>query len=261
METVRRVAAMLDLSEPQIAKGDPVPLGWHFPLLGARTAARDLRPDRFPGLGINLPRIALPRLVATGRSITFHTPIALEVPLLRSSIVESLVHKETPSGKIATLATRHQIQAADAATPAIEERQTYIFLSSGYETRIAQPWQGSANARTLGAFAPSDTLLFQFSALSFNSHRIHLDRDYTRDVEGYPDLVVNGGITTLLMTEYARNAFGFLAGRIKVSNKAPLFVDRPITFIAEDTATGQKILALDDNGALAAEMELEQDDL
>jgi 3-methylfumaryl-CoA hydratase len=99
--------------------------------------------------------------------------------------------------------------------------------------------------------------LFQFSALSFNTHRIHLDRDYARTVEGYPDLVVNGGITTLLMTEYARLNLGFIRGRIKVTNRIPLFVNRCITFMVEPTSMGSRISALNSEGVLAAEMEVE----
>jgi 3-methylfumaryl-CoA hydratase len=98
-------------------------------------------------------------------------------------------------------------------------------------------------------------MLFGFSALSFNSHRIHLDRDYARDIEGYPDLVVNGGLTTLLMTEVVRSEMGLAITSLAVTNRAPLFCGRPITFFGNRTGVGGRILALDDRGALAAEME------
>ncbi|WP_298286097.1 hypothetical protein [Novosphingobium sp.] len=170
--------------------------------------------------------------------------------------MSSYAEKEAANGRIALVTVEHTVKAAGRAHAAIEERQTFVLLSARYSPQEAAPWQPPSQARRLGTFTPDETLLFQFSALSFNSHRIHLDRSYARDAEGYPDLVVNGGITTLLMTEYARKHFAVTTGRFAVSNKRPLFVDREITFMAEPTASGRRIVALDDQGALAAEMDI-----
>jgi 3-methylfumaryl-CoA hydratase len=144
-----------------------------------------------------------------------------------------------------------------AIQAAIEEQQTYVMLPGRHRERKLPPWQPAPGARLLGQFTPDDTLLFQFSALSFNSHRIHLDREYAREIDGYPDLVVNGGITTLLMTEYARREFALNSGSITVSNKSPLFANRPITFMANNTPAGAQIVALDADGVLAAELDIE----
>jgi 3-methylfumaryl-CoA hydratase len=103
-------------------------------------------------------------------------------------------------------------------------------------------------------------MLFEFSSLSFNAHKIHLDRDYTRTVEGYPDLVVNGGLTTLLMTEIARAAFGDGIKRLSVRNSSPLFCNRPIHFAQSDLDGRHTILAIDDEGRIGAELEFETDD-
>ncbi|WP_333567625.1 FAS1-like dehydratase domain-containing protein [Sphingorhabdus sp.] len=255
--TVSRIAAMLDQGDVPCMSGDEVPLGWHFPLLSAGRGDCRARRDRFPGLGLPLPDVDLPRIVAAGREIEFHEPLHIGEQLERQSSIDTLVEKEALAGRLAIMATSHRIASAGSANPAVEEKQTYIFLASPHSDRSAQPWTSHSQARKLGEFTPDDTFLFQFSALSFNSHRIHLDRDYARTVEGYPDLVVNGGITTLLMTEYVRRNLGFTRGKIKVTNSTPLFVNRCITFMVEPTSMGSRISALNSEGVLAVEMEVE----
>lgn len=255
-ETVQRIAAMLILPEPECAPGNAIPLGWHFPLLGADFAQVRNRRDRFSGLGLPIPEIELPRLVAAGRRVIFRRPIHVAEPLDRVSSVRSFEEKGEAASKIAILTASHAISAPGTPDAAIEEHQTYIFLGAPNSKRKLDPWKRPPGARTLGTFTPDDTTLFQFSALSFNAHRIHLDRAYARDVEGYPDLVVNGGITTLLMTEFARNDLGFSTVAIAVSNKTPLFANRPITFVADQSGSSHRIVALDADGILAAEMDI-----
>jgi 3-methylfumaryl-CoA hydratase len=255
-ETVARIATLLDLRDFDCAVGEQIPLGWHFPLLAAGRRNCRARRDRFPGLGLPLPTIDLPRVVAAGRQVVFRTPLHVGQSLERQSRIDGLEEKQAASGPLAILTTSHRITPAGSDFPAVEEQQTYVFLSAEHRGRPAQPWTGGDQARKLGDFTPDDTFLFQFSALCFNAHRIHLDRDYARTVEGYPDLVVNGGITTLLMTELARRELGFKAGSIKVSNRIPLFANRCITFMVEPTPTGSRISALNSDGVLAAEMEV-----
>jgi 3-methylfumaryl-CoA hydratase len=256
-ESVRRIAAMLKLPEPPCECGDPIPLGWHFPLLGAMSPRCHRRVDGFAGLGFDLPEIDLPRLVAAGRRIEFGIPFNIGEALERDSQIIALDEKQTSSGKILVLTAEHRIRAAGSPHVSIAEQQTYVFLAGHYSAQVRDPWLSPSDARLLGRYTPDETLLFQFSALSFNPHRIHLDREYARETEGYPDLVVNGGITTLLMTEYARREFGITTGTFSVANKIPLFVNREITFMTRRTATGRSIVALDSDGALAAEMDIQ----
>jgi 3-methylfumaryl-CoA hydratase len=251
-----RLAAMLDLPFSLPMSEMPVPSGWHFPLIGAETARDNLRPDGFPGLGLPLPASALPRLVAGGRSVIFHCPLLIDGPMLRTSTVSAIKHKDTSGGPLSILTISHSLRAVGNAEAALEESQTYLLLSSRHVEREdgeVAPDMAPLLSKTV---TPDDTLLFQFSALSFNSHKIHLDRAYARDVEGFPDLVVNGGLTTLLMTEMARVDLGLTIKAITVTNKRPLFVNRPITLSAFKAENGVKIVALDDRRRVAAEMEV-----
>jgi 3-methylfumaryl-CoA hydratase len=255
-DTGLRLAAMLDVPFPPTASEDSVPTGWHFPLIGAETSRHNLRADGFPGLGLPFPVSTLPRLVAGGRSVNFHSPLLIGVPVQRSSTISAIKHKDTSSGPLCIITILHNIQAADNAETVLEESQTYLLLSSRHVEREdgeAAPGIAPLLSKTV---TPDDTLLFQFSALSFNSHKIHLDRAYARDVEGFPDLVVNGGLTTLLMTEMVRVDLGLAVKSITVTNKRPLFVNRPITLSAFTAENGVKIVALDERLRIAAEMEV-----
>ena len=104
--------------------------------------------------------------------------------------------------------------------------------------------------------------MFQYSALGFNTHRIHFDRDYAREVEGHPDLVVNGGLATLLATEYLRRDLSLTLTSLAARHFAPLYVGRPMTIHLQRVATGQgTILLLDDGGIVAAELAVTFDEL
>lgn len=102
---------------------------------------------------------------------------------------------------------------------------------------------------------PDQTLLFQYSALGFNSHKIHLDRDYAQKVEGLPDLVVNGGLATLLLTEFLRTDVGIKPTDINVKHTAPLFCGRSMTLAADRSEAGWQLKIYNDIHEPAVEME------
>lgn len=97
--------------------------------------------------------------------------------------------------------------------------------------------------------------MFQYSALGFNSHKIHLDRDYAKNVEGLPDLVVNGGLATLLLTELIRIELGLEVTDIKVKHTAPLFCGHTMTLTAEPGEANWQLKVFDNNNTVAVEMD------
>jgi 3-methylfumaryl-CoA hydratase len=255
---VRRIAAMLGLPGLHWSEGDPVPFGWHFPLLGAETFRNKLRADGFPGLGIPLPDIASKRLVATGRSVENMGRICIGQQLERTSRIAAILPKSTAQGLVTFVTVEHAVRDFRSQTAILAEQQTFVLLDTRFVE--APSSQATASSSIVKTITPDDTMLFQFSALSSNSHKIHLDRDYARNVEGYPDLVVNGGLATLLMTEIARAAFGENIKRLSVRNSAPLFCNRQIHFAQSDQDGRHAIFAMDDEGRIAATMEFETDD-
>jgi 3-methylfumaryl-CoA hydratase len=254
----RRVAAMLDLPPDGLVDGAPLPRGWQFVLLAADTQRAALRADGFPGLGVPMPDLGLPRLLLGGRSVAYHADIAIGAPVWRTSAMQSLTEKTTDNGKMAIATIAHELRAQPDASPAIVETQTYMLLPARQGAvddagrQAATPGSGSHTKLVV----PDDTLLFQYSALCFNSHKIHLDRRYAREVEGFPDLVVNGGLSTLLLTEFLRRELAVTPSAIKVRHLLPLFCGRPMTLAADVVDERWQLRAFNEQGHPAISMEV-----
>lgn len=259
---VRRVAAMLDLDSGTFAEGDVLLRGWHFFMLAGETRKSALRPDGFPGLGVPLPDLGLPRLLLGGRTVSYRGDIVIGSVVERTSFVKKITEKTTPSGPMAIVTIQHELRPVSAASPVLVETQTYILLSgktgpAKVESTPAAPIQ----AEYQKSFVPDETLLFQYSALGFNSHKIHLDRDYARTVEGLPDLVVNGGLATLLLTEFIRTELGLALTDITVKHTAPLYCGRSLTLTADRGETSWELNIFDDSNRVAVAMEATLTDL
>jgi 3-methylfumaryl-CoA hydratase len=253
---VRRLAAMLDLDTQTFSNGEVLPRGWHFFMLAGETRKSALRSDGFPGLGVPIPDLGLPRLLLGGRTVFYNGDILIGSEVERTSFVKNIVEKTTQSGRMAIVTLQHELRPIPDSSPAIIETQTYILLSgkSGQtksEKTLAEPILGEYQKQIV----PDETLLFQYSALGFNSHKIHLDRDYAQNVEGLPDLVVNGGLATLLLTEFMRQDLGLDITEIKVKHVAPLFCGRKMTLFTEGGETNGQLKIFDDNNNVAVEMD------
>lgn len=257
LSVVRRVASMLDVDLEGVEQGGSLPLGWHFILLGADTSRSELRMDGFPGLGVPLPDLGLPRLMQTGREVTFHDRIPIGADLVRKSSVQSVEHKTTRSGSVAFVQTRHELSPLGASV-AVSEVQTFVLMPASTFREKDAGVPTTVTLKTPRVHRPDDTLLFQYSALGFNSHKIHLDRDFARTVEGFPDLVVNGGLTALLLTEYLRCDLRITPVRIKIRYLAPLFSNRELTIAHEEREGSLVVAVFDDRGRVAGEMEVVQ---
>lgn len=260
----RRVAAMLDIDPQTLNHGDPLPHGWHFAMLAGETPRHALRTDGFPGLGIPMQQMNRQRLLLGQRNTSFTAPIVLGAPIRRKSRIESTTEKTGRNGPLSIVKIEHNFSGeGDRAleSAAISETQTYYLAGLPVQKRDSvqdtprpnlpePPAKGITKVVT-----PDDIMLFQYSALGFNTHRIHFDRDYATRVEGHPDLVVNGGLATLLATEYVRTELGRALKTLSARHLAPLYVKRPMTIFAPDlTDAGATISLLDGDGTLAAEL-------
>jgi 3-methylfumaryl-CoA hydratase len=256
---VRRVAAMLDLNPDDVVEGAPLPRGWQFILMAADTRRSLLRADGFPGFGVPMPDMGLPRLVLGSRAVAYLMDIPIGACVLRHSCVQSLVEKTTKSGPMVVATIAHELRLGNAAKPALVETQTYLLLPA---TQGASASNGSNFSTDMTGYrvktvVPDETLLFQYSALGFNSHKIHIDRAHARNVEGFPDLVVNGGLATLLLTEFLRSDMGVSLTSFKARHVAPLFCGSPITMVANQIGSGWRLQAYDNRSTLAIDMEVE----
>ena len=249
---------MLDIDPEHFSEGDYLPRGWQFILLAGDTRRTSLRSDGFPGLGVTLPELGLPRLMLGSRRVTYLEDIPLGATIKRTSAVTGIEHKTSRAGPLAVVTLTHDLCLADTGKRAVLESQSYLLMPSRDKSPAVSegPNAQPVRAAYTKTVVPDATMLFQYSALGFNSHRIHIDRPYAVEVEGFPDLVVNGGLATLLLTEFLRKEIGSVPSSLKVRHMVPLFCDRPITLAAEPANEGWKLKAFDDLNRLAIDMEV-----
>jgi 3-methylfumaryl-CoA hydratase len=189
--------ATLDRDLPFPADGDVAPLGFHWALFPPLARASELGEDGHARTGTFLPPVNLPRRMWAGSRLRFHRPLRVGARVDRRSVVSLIVEKGSRSGPLIFVTVRHGLMSNGEL--AMEEDQDLVYreLPGGQPERVADPAAKGAWRRTIH---PDETLLFRYSALTFNGHRIHYDRRYAEETEGYPGLVVHGPlIATLLL--------------------------------------------------------------
>jgi 3-methylfumaryl-CoA hydratase len=256
---VRRFAALLDLSPDEYRRGTTIPGPWYVVLFGPEARQSSLGPDGHPAKGQFLPPVPLPRRMFAGRRVWFHAPLAIGDEVNRVSRIQAITPKQGRSGAICFVTVRHEISGPRGL--AVVEVQDLVYREATLaapEKRDAAPAPQGAPPDWMRAVTPDPTMVFRYSAITFNAHRIHYDAAYTREKEGYPDLVVNGGLTTSLLWEFARAQTGMAIRSSASRNVKALFVGRPVTLCGRRAEHGKvRVWVLDADGALALDAELE----
>ena len=194
------MAAMLDKKNMVYGRGDQLPPLWHwlFFLNPARqsTLARDGHPKR----GDFLPPIPFPRRMWAGSRFDFHQPLCIGEKVSRQSTIKSIIFKEGRSGNLAFVCVRHEISGERNLS--ISEEHDIVYRGhTPTDPPPPLPNPAPINCDFSKNVDPDPVLLFRYSALTFNGHRIHYDRDYVTQDEGYPGLIVHGPLLATLMIE------------------------------------------------------------
>jgi 3-methylfumaryl-CoA hydratase len=180
-----------------------LPLMWHWVYLLERPSPAVLGSDGHPVAGIPAPPGEGMRRMFAGGEVTVHRPLRLGREATRRTEVTGRSEKQGRSGPLSFVTVQHTI-VQDGAT-AVVDRQDIVYLPDRPRTGTpGEPAGAVADPAAYQPGTPSTRTLFQFSALTYNAHRIHYDRDYARDAEGYPDLVVHGPLQALYLAEAAR---------------------------------------------------------
>ncbi|KER69863.1 acyl-CoA dehydrogenase [Burkholderia cepacia] len=197
-------AATLDLDRHPVA-GDALPPLWHWLYFWSVARQSELGHDGHPLKGGFLPDLGLPRRMWAGGRVVFENTLPIGEAAVRTSRVLSVEHKEGRSGPLGFVTVEHLIESG--GTVAIREEHDIVYRGA-VEPGAAAPAPKAApdGAQWQRDITPDEVLLFRYSALTFNGHRIHYDRTYAREIEGYPDLVVHGPLISTLLLDLVPRA-------------------------------------------------------
>lgn len=205
---VHALRATLDLAGSAVEPGAPLPPLWHWLYFLPLHRHSELGPDGHARRGDFLPPVPLPRRMWAASRFEFLEPVCVGDAVERCSTVTDVRHKSGRSGPLVFVTVRHELRRAGAAAAALVEFHDIVYRDANKPTDAEPPAQRApVEAAWQRCIVPDDVLLFRYSALTFNAHRIHYDRRYATGVEGYPGLVVHGPlIATLLMDLLRRHA-------------------------------------------------------
>jgi 3-methylfumaryl-CoA hydratase len=198
---VRALAATLDRPPLAVAAGTPLPPLWHWLYFLPLHRQSDIGADGHARRGGFLPPVPLPRRMWAGSQFEFRSPLRVGDEVQRTSTIADVTCKDGRSGRLVFVKVRHDLCCKGAAEPAIVEFHDIVYREAKQPADVEPSPQSAATGATWQrTILADDVLRFRYSALTFNGHRIHYDRRYVTEVEGYPGLIVHGPlIATLLM--------------------------------------------------------------
>jgi len=227
--TAAALHGLLDAPGPAPRTGEALPPLWQWLAFLPAAAQRDLGPDGHPAIDPVLPPAALPkRMFAGGRSRSNGT-LAVDSAIERSSRVTSMTEKVGRSGRLVFVTVEHALGPLDGP-PVLVEEQDLVYREDGGEPSPPLPERAEVDGDwDLALDLDVDpTLLFRFSALTYNAHRIHYDRRYATEVEGYPGLVVHGPLQAIALAELCRRDIGRRLASFEFRAVRPVFDDGPL---------------------------------
>ena len=171
-----------------------------------RYAQSEIGADGHAKRGSFLPPVPLPRRMWAGSDFTFHTPLLIGDSLRRTSTIADVKEKTGRTGKLIFVKVRHEIHRNAEQSPALTEHHNIVYRDMPNPEDITPaPLVAPAGSAWERHIVPDDVLLFRYSALTFNGHRIHYDRKYVTETEGYPGLVVHGPLIATLLMDLLRS--------------------------------------------------------
>ncbi|MEM5331057.1 MaoC family dehydratase N-terminal domain-containing protein [Paraburkholderia sp. JHI2823] len=250
---VAALSATLDRNDPDPRAGDALAPLWHWLYFLPLHRQSETGPDGHASRGGFLPPVALPRRMWAGGRLRFHHPLRVGEAIERTSRIVDISHKSGGTGTLVFVLVRHQISNEHGV--AVTEEHDIVYRDYPKpDDPVSAPRAAATDAAWERVVRPDAVLLFRYSALTFNGHRIHYDRRYVTEVEGYPGLVVHGPLIATLLVDLLRSQmpnaqltrFAFRAVR-------PLFDIAPFTVCGRPEADGKtvKLWARDASGWLA----------
>lgn len=240
----------------KLGLGHTLPYGLHWCLCLPNASMDELGLDGHPHTGGFLPTSPLPRRMWASSDVEFHSPLKEGAAIERISTVKDITEKEGRSGKLLFVNVEHK--TISGGMDCVKERQTIVYREASNETpdlpeaadHDLSQWE------VVESFTPTTALLFRYSALTFNSHRIHYDLPYAQDQERYPALVVHGPLMASLLLRFVtpltqgKGLKGF-----KFRGLAPAFCNQPLTMVAKAKPGGFELGMVGCNGIMVMSAE------
>lgn len=250
---MRALSATLDRDDPPMEPGHTVPPCWHWLYFLPLHRQSDIGPDGHAKRGGFLPPVPLPRRMWAGSRIDFLAPLHAGQAISRTSRIADVRMKEGRTGPLVFVHVHHDIHAEGQRV--IHEEHDIVYRDlpqAGEPAPVGVP--APLDAAWTREIHPDDVLLFRYSALTFNGHRIHYDRRYVTDIEGYPGLVVHGPlIATLLLDLLRRQLPSAQVRRFAFKAMMPIFDTAPFRVCGQPQGSTVQLWAVTPEGQLAME--------
>jgi 3-methylfumaryl-CoA hydratase len=244
-----RATLFLDIGEPKT--GDAAPFTTHWCLAQPVYPMSMLGPDGHPTRGGFLPPVPLPRRMWAGGELQFIEPLRVGDEATRASRIADVTVKNGSTGTLCFVSVEHTISTARGV--AIRERQDIVYRDMPTGDKNAAPAKAVTAplaAKHRQTHVSDPVLLFRYSALTFNGHRIHYDRDYVTKVEGYPGLIFHGPMQAALLVEFAAHLRdGAAPKKFNYRGLQPLFEGGEFSVNANEIAEGLDIWVANADGA------------
>jgi len=237
------LAATLDRPAERPPAGTPLPALWHWLYFLPLTRRSEIGPDGHAKLGGFLPPVPLPRRMWAGSQFEFRAPLRIGDKLIRVSTIEDVTEKSGRTGRLVFVKVRHEVRRGDEPDVALTEFHDIVYREAPKAGDEAPPPKAAPpDAAWEQQWIPDDVLLFRYSALTFNGHRIHYDRRYVTEIEGYPGLIVHGPlIATLLLDLLRRRLPEAELARYEFRAVRPIFDIHPFFVCGEPQPDGRTI--------------------
>jgi 3-methylfumaryl-CoA hydratase len=226
---IAALRATLDIDAGAPKPGDTLPPLWHWLYFLPFHNQSDLSENGHPRAGDFMPPVTLTRRMYAGGRLQFHRPLRVGDAITRNSTIADISAKQGRTGPLVFLTIKHEV--SNQRGLAVTEEQDIVYRDSAGSVAAARRQSAPDTQAWLREMKTDPVLLFRFSALTFNGHRIHYDYPYTTGVEGYPGLIVHGPLLAVLLMELlhrhrpeaAVREFQFRAAR-PVFNAEPFFL-------------------------------------
>lgn len=256
-EQANRMAVTLD-RKPAFTSGDVLPPAWHWLYFHDVVRASDLGEDGHPALGVTMPPVPLPRRMWAGGELEFRFPLRLGTTATRISTIRSVTEKHGRTGPLFFVTVEHDVRVDEQT--ALREGQTIVYRELPTEPASTDGPPAPDSPDFSDTWRLDNTALFRYSALTYNGHRIHYDADYSRAVEGYPNVVIHGPLLATLLLDLAVRHERPLA-LFRYRARSPLFLPDAFTVNGRRDGTTSALWAASPDGRLAMEAEtFEQQD-